>query len=98
MRRNPAGNPSEVCMSAPNIILPDLLSEPIKIVQAPRLTVILFEGDSPRQIYTDGRSFPKEFDLPAYLGYSVGHWEQDTFVVETRGFRDNGILDLFNHP
>jgi hypothetical protein len=98
MRRNAASNPSNVCMDFANIILPDLLSEPIKIVQAPRLTVILFEGGYPRQIYTDGRSFPTEFDLPAYLGYSVGHWEQDTFVVETRGFRDNGILDISGHP
>lgn len=98
VRRNQSHDPSSVCMNAPNIILPDLVSEPIKIVQAPRLTVILYEGSDPRQIYTDGRSFPKEFDLPAYMGYSVGHWDQDTFVVETRGFRDNGILDVFGHP
>jgi hypothetical protein len=97
MHRN-AFDPSNVCMEFANLILPDLLSEPIKIVQAPRLTVVLFEGAYPRQIYTDGRSFPKEFDLPAYLGYSVGHWEHDTFVVETHGFRDKGILDISGHP
>ena len=91
-------NPANICMDFANIILPDLLSEPLKIVQAPRLTVVLYEGAYPRQIYADGRSFPREFDLPAYLGYSVGRWEQDTFIVETRGFKDNGILDVLGHP
>ena len=29
---------------------------------------------------------------PAWLGYSVGRWEGDTFVVESVGFRDHGWL------
>ena len=66
--------------------LAGLLSEPIKIVQAPPLTMVLYElGGDYRQIYTDGRTLPAEYNLPAYLGYSVGRWERDTFVVETRG-------------
>jgi hypothetical protein len=52
----------------------------------------------PRQIYTDGRALPKEFDLPAYLGYSAGHWEGDAFVVETAGFNDKTPLDMVFHP
>ena len=77
----------------------DLLSEPIKIVQAPRMTMILYEvGNLHRQVFTDGRSLPKEFDLPAYLGYSVGHWEHDTFVVETAGFNDKTALDERGPP
>ena len=28
----------------------------------------------------------------------MGHWDHDTFVVETRGFRDDGILDVMGHP
>ena len=76
-----------------------LLSEPIKIVQAPKETVLLYEIDGMhRQIFTDGRKFPAEFQLPAYLGYSVGHWEIDTFVVETRGFNDRTPLDAIGHP
>jgi hypothetical protein len=75
-----------------------LLAEPIKIVQAPRLTLVLYEvGDGHRQIYTDGRTLPREYDLPAFLGYSVGRWERDTFVVETAGFNDKTRLDIF-HP
>jgi hypothetical protein len=46
-----------------------------------------------RQIFTDGRVLPKEFEFPAYLGYSVEHWERDIFVVETAGFNDKTMLD-----
>ncbi len=50
-----------------------------------------------RQIFTDGRTLPKEFGLPAYLGYSVGHWEKDVFVVESAGFNDRGVMDWSGH-
>jgi len=100
MRRAAANsNPAQVCSAIVGIPLADLLSEPMKIVQSPRMAVILYEaGNEHRQIYTDGRGFPKEFDYPAYLGYSVGHWERDTFVVETAGFNDRTTLDLIGHP
>ncbi len=100
MRQRAANdNPAAVCADIAGIPLAGLLSEPIKIVQAPRLTMILYEVDNlHRQIYTDGRALPKEFDLPAYLGYSVGHWERDVFVVETAGFNDKTSLDLMGHP
>jgi hypothetical protein len=92
-------NPAAVCSDIAGIPLAGLLSEPIKIVQAPRLTMILYEVDNlRRQIYTDGRALPKEFDYPAYLGYSVGHWERDVFIVETAGFNDKTSLDLMGHP
>jgi len=98
-RRGENDNPAAVCSDIAGIPLAGLLSEPIKIVQAPRLTVILYEVDNlRRQIYTDGRTLPKEFDYPAYLGYSVGHWERDVFIVETAGFNDKTSLDLMGHP
>jgi hypothetical protein len=100
MRRRAANtSPADVCMNVPGFPLAGLLSEPIKIVQAPRLMMILYEVDNlHRQIFTDGRALPKEFNLPAYLGYSVGHWESDTLVVETAGFNDKTSLDGFGHP
>src|SRR3569623_497240 len=65
-----AGTPS-VCMGVGGFPLLGLLSEPIKIIQAPRATVILYEaGYMRRQIFADGRTLPKEFDLPQYMGYS----------------------------
>jgi hypothetical protein len=61
--------------------------------------MILYEaGNMHRQIYTDGRVLPKEVNLPAYLGYSAGHWERDTLVVETAGFNDKTTLDAIGHP
>jgi len=83
----------------PGFPLAGLLSEPIKIVQAPRTTMVLYEvGNSFRQIYTDGRGLPTDINLPAYLGYSVGRWERDTFIVETVGFNDKTTLDGMGHP
>jgi hypothetical protein len=71
---------------------------PFKIIQAPGVTVVLYEVDNThRQIYTDGRKLPVDPN-PAWLGYSVGHWEDDTFVVDSAGFNDKGRLDGFGHP
>jgi hypothetical protein len=76
-----------------------LLSEAFKIVQAPGLTLIIHELDGfPRQIYTDGRALPKKIEFPSWLGYSVGRWEGDTFVVDTIGFNDKSWLDARGHP
>jgi hypothetical protein len=92
-------DPAALCMGVVGIPNADFLSEPIKIVQAPRETMILYEvGNVHRQVFADGRKLPKEFDLPAFLGYSVGHWEGDTFVVETAGFNDKTSLDGMGHP
>src|ERR1700736_6189628 len=60
-----SGNP---CSSVFGFPLAGLLSEPIKIVQSPRVTVVLYEVHNlHRQIFTDGRVLPKEFELPAFL-------------------------------
>ena len=76
-----------------------LISEPIKIVQAPKLTMIVYEaGNVYRQIHTDGRKLPEEINLPSFYGYSTGHWEGDTLVVESAGFNDKIPLDGMGHP
>jgi hypothetical protein len=76
-----------------------LLAEPFKMVQAPKETVILYEVDGlHRQIFTDGRNFPDSWEFPAYLGYSIGRWDGDTFVVESRGFNDRTPIDGMGHP
>jgi hypothetical protein len=70
-----------------------------RIVQTPGLIVMLHESpNSPhRTIFTDGRELPKDPN-PTWLGYSVGHWEQDTLVVDSAGFNDRGWLDVGGHP
>jgi hypothetical protein len=92
-------DPANVCMDVVGIPRAGLLSEPIKIVQSPRTTVIMYEvGNLHRQIFTDGRALPEEFEFPAFLGYSAGHWDRDVFVVETAGFNDRTPLDGEGHP
>jgi len=101
MRRYVAGRNTggDVCAGIVGIPIAGLLSEPIKIIQSPKVTMVLYEVDNlHRQIFNDGRVLPKEFDLPAFLGYSVGHWDRDTFVVETAGFNDRTRLDNLGHP
>lgn len=73
---------------------------PRKFIQTPDEIVVLFEASSGiRQIFTDGRPLPRNDDpQPWYYGYSVGHWEGDTLVVQTTGFRDDGWLDIIGSP
>ena len=77
----------------------DILSyAPHKIIQAPGVIVMLYEVDNTRrQVYTDGRKLPVD-PQPAWLGYSIGHWEGDTLVVDTAGFNDKSWLDAIGHP
>jgi len=75
-----------------------LLVFTFKIIQTPYEIVLLSEtADPPRQIHTDGRPLPRDPD-PTWMGYSVGHWEGDTLVVETAGLNDRAWLDAFGHP
>ena len=91
-----AGNPHERCLpqGIPGAMLPP---NPFKIIQTPRVTIILYEeaGDY-RQIHTDGRSHPVDPN-PSWWGYSIGRWEGDTFTVETTGFNDLFWLDKAGH-
>jgi hypothetical protein len=79
----------------PNIIFRALF----KIVQSPNVVVLLHEEANSmfRQILMDGRQLPNAPN-PSWLGYSVGHWQGDTLVVETTGFNDKTKLDGFGHP
>ena len=84
-------DPSERCLpdGVPNHMLP----LPIKIVQNPKVTLMLFEEFTVfRQIFTDGRKLPVD-PQPTWFGYSVAHWEQNTFVVESAGFNDKTYID-----
>jgi hypothetical protein len=61
---------------------------PYKIVQTPKLILILYEGDTDfRQIFLDGRK-PVDDPLPRWMGYSTGRWDGDTLVVDTTNLTD----------
>jgi hypothetical protein len=73
--------------------------QPRKMIQTPGLLVIIYEANyGLRQIFTDGRPLPNNDPDPWWYGYSVGHWEGDTMVVETTGFRDDMWLDVEGSP
>jgi hypothetical protein len=75
----------------------DLLPEPFKLIQMPGETLMLYEVETIfRQIFTDGRKLPND-PSPVWLGYSIGKWDGDTFVVETMGFNDLSWLDARGH-
>jgi len=92
--RNHVDDPYTYCM--PLGVPRENHRSPFKIVQTPSMTIFLHEsfvGNTFRQIFTDGRPLPKLDETePAWLGYSVGRWDGDTFVVESIGFRDHGWL------
>jgi hypothetical protein len=72
-------------------------ANPFKIIQAPKTIVILNEDIFVyHQIHLDGRAFPKDAD-PTWMGYSIGHWEGDTLVVESADFNDKSWLPM-NRP
>jgi len=68
-----------------------------RIMQSPNIVAILFEGGGFRQVFLDGRNLPKD-PSPTWNGYSIGHWDGDTLVVESNGFNDLSWLDGAGHP
>jgi len=53
-------------------------------------------NDALRRVYLDGRKpSQKVLDDPTYAGYSTGHWEGDTLVVDTVALRDNTFIEGF---
>jgi hypothetical protein len=69
----------------------------MKIIQTPALIIILNPDLTYRQIYLDGRALETSPN-PSWMGYSVGHWDGDTLVVESFGFNDRTWLDTSGHP
>lgn len=72
-----------------------------KILQTRDVVALLPEGFAGpadyRQIFIDGRALPRDPN-PTWQGYSVGHWDGDTLVVESAGFNSETWLDFGGHP
>lgn len=78
-------------------------ASPWEFLQMPeqKRIVRVFEGASHmwQVIYMDGRSHPQEaYDLPTWMGHSIGHWEGDTLVVDTVGFNEGHWLSTMGAP
>jgi len=71
---------------------------PLKILQMAGIVAILYEvPNNFRQIFTDGRDLPEDPN-PTWQGYSVGHWDGDTLVIETNGFNDKSTIGRPAYP
>ena len=89
-------DPAAYCVPGmPKLIV---LPYPYKMVQLPGVTIVLYEGFTTfRQIFTDGRELPKD-PQPSWMGYSVGKWDGDTFVVDTIGINEKTWMDNAGRP
>jgi hypothetical protein len=66
----------------------------LQFVLRPEQVWIIYERPDVRYIYTDGRPFPPKDELwPTFEGYSIGHWEGDTLVVQTVSLRGGVPID-----
>ena len=71
----------------PGSMLPGAYNMGIEIFQSPgRLALTLEMIHETRTVYLDGRE-PPPANMQYDLGYSIGHWEGDTLVIETTNFR-----------
>lgn len=95
---NGKDDPSAVCLPNGLVRMSPL---PYKIVQTPKMVVLLSEGNthSYRRFFLDGREHPKDVnDDPSWTGDSIGRWEQGALVVDTIGFNDKTWLDATGKP
>jgi hypothetical protein len=97
LQRREAVMPDTHCLP-PGVPHGMLVPTAFKIVQTPGLILVAYESPNPlRQIYTDNRKPPADPE-PAWMGYSVGHWDGDRLIVDVTGFNDKTWLDASGHP
>jgi hypothetical protein len=98
MDGNSKDNPDAACLPLGHV-QSHTHSQPRKMIQVPGLIVMLYEANAGvRQIFLDGRPAPAGDAQPWWFGYSRGHWDGDTLVVESTHFRDGGWLDVNGAP
>jgi len=62
-----------------------------------KITIYGELNDVYRRIWLDGRQpLQRVLDDPTFAGYSTGHWEGDTLVVETVAIREDALFDTFS--
>jgi hypothetical protein len=77
--------------------MPHMMSMPygMEIMQSKdKITFFSEWQDAMRRVYLDGRKpTARILNDPTYAGYSTGHWEGDTLVVDTVAIHPNSFID-----
>ena len=91
-------NPEALCLFA-GIPRASISGVPFEIVQNANRVAFLYELMTTfRSIPLDGREHPKDLE-PSFFGNGVGHWEGDTLVIDSIGFKDKlSWIDDDAHP
>lgn len=96
-----ANDPTLECLP-PGLPYILMIPTPFEIVVAGGQLLQIFEYDHwLRRIVLDDHEAPAgllDDGMFQWMGYSIGLWDDDTLVIETRGFNDVGWLDRFGHP
>lgn len=61
----------------------------MEIIQRPEQMTVIYEAHTElRRVYTDGRKVNMDDIFPSRNGFSLGHWQGDTLVVETSKLKE----------
>jgi hypothetical protein len=76
----------------------EIAARGLEFVHLPDRVIEFFEyAHQYRTIWTDGRPLPKD-PYPRWMGYSVGRWDADAFVVDSIALDDRVWADMWGHP
>jgi hypothetical protein len=95
-----AGKPTDPTAACVPPGMPRMMASPYAqelIIKDRQVTLLKEYQSQVRRIYTDGRTAPADAD-PSFNGYSVGHWEGDTLVVQTTHMRGDTVFDRTSAP
>ena len=71
----------------------------VQVLQSPmQIVMIHMASHLVRRIRIGGGTAVLAAATPSLTGTSIGHWEGDTLVIETRGLRDGSWLDEYGSP
>lgn len=89
------GDPTASCMPQG---MPTFWGGPFafEIMHTPtQINVFQEWNEQTRRIYLDGRKHPEDLES-TFNGHSVGHWEGNTLVVDSAGFREQLYIAMSN--